>query len=135
MMHNMMRPQWGGANDVAKVLADTIGLTPSTQPLYTQPTELQLYVNTLSKDVDRDIVVMDVNKNIIADTVAANKGTTYGYDNQGEVMATMKDGKIRSFIEKSTDYTQGITEMVYQLKNAQGGVVGALLVSTASLGQ
>lgn len=135
MMHNMMRPQWIGANDSVKVIADTIALTPSTQPLFTQPVALQEYVTTVSKDLDRDIVVMDTNKNILADTVAANKGTTYGYDAQGEVAATIKDGKQRLFVEKSTDYTQGINEMVYPLKNAQGTTIGALLVSTSSLSQ
>lgn len=56
-------------------------------------------------------------------------------DTQGEVAATIKDGKSRTFVEKSPDYMQGIIEMVFPLKDGQGKVLGALLISTNSATQ
>lgn len=92
------------------------------------PADLQNYVTNLSKSLNRDIVILDKNQKVLADTVSANKETTYGYDTNGEIKATLTDGKARLFEEKSVDYPNGLAELVVPIINANG-ITGAVLIS------
>lgn len=93
--------------------------------------DLQNYVTALSKELSRDIVVMDSSQKILADTVVTNKGTFYTADKNSEIKMTIEDGQTRFFEEKSTDYPNGIIEVVVPTKNASGQVVGAVLISNS----
>lgn len=115
----------------ANMVAITVGQFPSGAPLYTQVIQLRAYVSALSKTMGRDIVVMDKNKVIWADTVSANNGKKFMEDKKDEVAKTIADGQARSFIEAGNDYPQGIHQSVVQLKNASGTVVGAVVMSSS----
>jgi len=119
--------------DVASLIATTIGQYPSTQPMYTQPLVLENYVATLSKELKRDVVVMDTTRKILADTVVGNMGSKYTSDTNNEIGKTIEDGNTRSFTETSKDYPSGLSEIVFPVKNDKGQIVGAVLVSTSSI--
>lgn len=128
MHYNAMQMPAGSISDYAMIIATTISQYPATAPLYTQAS-LQNYVATVSKTLKRDVVVIDANKKILADTLPANQGTNYSYDQNGEIRQTLKDGISRSFWEKSTDYPTGLSEVVVPMKNANNQIIGAVIVS------
>lgn len=132
--HNAMQMPTGNISDYATIIAATIADYPAPTPLYTQPS-LQNYIATVSKDLNRDIVVLDANKKILADTVPAQVGTNYSYDLNGEIRQTLKDGVSRSFWERSSDYPDGISEVVVPMKNAKNQIIGAVIVSNTTLGR
>ncbi len=82
---------------------------------------------------NRDVVVLDLNKVILADTVTQNIGSKYPHDKGNEISQTLADGKTRTFIEKSVDYPKGVKETAYAVKNAKGKIIGAVIISTAPL--
>lgn len=84
----------------------------------------------IGKQSNRDIVVLDKNKTILADTVSQNIGTKYPHDKKNEVTMTLADGRTRTFVEKSVDYPKGIKETVYAVRNKKGQIIGALIVSS-----
>lgn len=135
MNQQQMQQPVSSVNDYATVVATTIAGYPQTIPLYTQPDILQNYVTTLSKELKRDIVVVDKSQKVLADTIATNNGSTYTYDKEDEVGLTIKDGIARSFLEKSPDYPNGISEVVVAMKNANGDTLGAVIVSNFQVAQ
>lgn len=132
MMNTNQQPA-GSISDYASILATTVASYPQANPLYTQPAALQNYVATLSKELDRDIVVLDTSRKVLADTVAANVGTNYSYDMYHEIDQTLKDGQARTFTEKSVDYKDGISELVVPMKDANNKVIGAVIVSNTTI--
>lgn len=123
-----------GADSVedADMLATTL-MYPQTASLLSQKAELQNLVSTLSKQTKRDIVVMDMHKVILADSVSSSAGKIYSFDPNKEVEKTLTDGNPRSFVEKSSDYPSGVNETVVALKDTKGSVVGALILSYSTL--
>ncbi len=97
------------------------------------PSGLQNFVAALSKQLRRDVVIMDKSEKILADTIPVNNGKTYAYDSNNEVRMTIEDGKTRSFEEKSADYPNGILEIVVPMKNASGQVTGAVVISDSQI--
>jgi len=47
----------------------------------------------------------------------------------------MKDSVSRSFTEKSTDYPNGISRVVVPIKDANNQVIGAVILSNATVGK
>jgi len=132
------------AMDRYQYLARVLGasqVTPDSSPTYAalilegiayqQPGQLQAYISTVSKELGKDVVVVDTQKKILADKFPANIGSIYTYDKGNEVTQTLKDGSGRMFFERSPDYPDGIQELVLPIKNAQGTITGALLVQTS----
>jgi hypothetical protein len=70
-----------------------------------------------------DIVVIDTNLKVVADTIAANVGTVFAEDAGKEV------GQPRTFVEKGKDYPQGLRQRVFAIKDGTGKIVGAVVVS------
>jgi sensor histidine kinase regulating citrate/malate metabolism len=132
-LHSMDNRREMNSVEDATVVAMTVGQYPSAQPIYSQPKELQTYVTNFSKQTHRDLVVMDNNKKILADTVPANIGIGFGEDKNGEVAKTIFDGLQRTFTETSVDYPQGLEETVVVLKDASGKTVGAVVLSTSPI--
>jgi len=81
------------------------------------------------KKARHDIVVIDTDKKIVADTIVANVGTKFTDDSGNEVGLTLKDGKPRLFLEKSKDYPQGLQQEVLAVKDKAGKIIGAVVVS------
>jgi ABC-type phosphate transport system auxiliary subunit len=96
-------------------------------------TNLQNYVTALSKQLNRDIVVMDRSQKILADTIPANVGKAYNYDDNNQVTMTIQDGQARTFEEKSADYPNGILQLVVQMKSSQGQITGAVIISKSTV--
>lgn len=130
------RPMQYGSQDSAADAA-TLGMTimtvPAGNPLYRQPKGLQTYVEALSKQTGRDIVIVDKDKMIIADTIPANVGTTYTFDTGDEIKKAMNDEQWHSFVETSTDYSAGISQTAIPLKDTKGSVVGAIIMSSSPI--
>lgn len=125
--------QTAEAVEEANIIGMTITSVPPVVSMFKVTPLLQSYISNLGKQTGRDIVVLDKNKKILADTVPANVGQTYNYDTGGEIAATMQDGNPRSFSEKSTDFPNGIMEEVVQLKDAKGTILGAILISPSNV--
>jgi diguanylate cyclase (GGDEF)-like protein len=115
------------AEPVAHTIANTAKLTGGDQPqLYQQPVRLQEYVSDIHRDLRRDMVVVDAHGRILADVIATNRGQAF--DLGGEVAATIRDGRPRTFVERSADYPQGILQVVVPLRTGQGRIVGAVVM-------
>ncbi|MCL6096833.1 MAG: cell wall metabolism sensor histidine kinase WalK [Patescibacteria group bacterium] len=123
---NQQEKATGRISDYAVIIAD--GASG-----YISSTELQNYVTTLSKSLNRDIVVLDKARKVLADTIPANKGTIYGFDSNNEIQTTLADGKTRQFEERSADYPNGVWEVAVPMKNAKGDIIGAVLVSNTQV--
>jgi hypothetical protein len=113
----------------AKVIVHSLTTQVSGKPLY-KSTDLQNYVMNLSKQLNRDVVVLDTNKKILADTVPGNVGKTFVEDSEGQVAETLKDGMTRGFVETSSDYPKGLNQVVVALKETGGKIVGAVVLSS-----
>jgi diguanylate cyclase (GGDEF)-like protein len=117
------------AEPIAHTVAQSNELTHHDRPdLYLQPDRLQDYLSDIDRDVRRDMVVVGLDRRILADAIPANQGEPFTADPHGEVAATMRDGRPRSFTERSADYPRGILQMVIPLHTDQGKIVGAVLL-------
>jgi diguanylate cyclase (GGDEF)-like protein len=115
------------AEPLAHTIANTAKLTGGDQPpLYQQPVRLEEYVRDIHRDLRRDIVVVDAHGRILADVIGANRGPAF--DLGGEVAATIRDGRPRTFVERSPDHPQGILQVVVPLRTGQGATVGAVVM-------
>lgn len=121
---NAQEKPTGQISEYGLIVAQSVSEVP--------PADLQNYVTNLSKILNRDIVILDKNQKVLSDTVSANKGTTYGYDTNGEIKATLTDGKVRLFEEKSADYPKGLAELVVPITNANQ-ITGAVLISNTQV--
>lgn len=133
MLLNASQPATGPISDYAELIATTVADYPQGGALITQPLQLQNYTVTLSKTLGRDIVIVDMSRKILADTIAANVGTNYSYDQNKEIDQTLKDGASRSFVEKSTDYPEGITETIAPIHDISNRIIGVVLISNTTI--
>lgn len=93
----------------------------------------QTYVSEIADQLNRDVVVVDGSKKILADAVVENKGTTYKFDSNNEVQLTINDGRTRTFEEKSKDYPNGIMQTVVPMRNQKGETIGAVIISNSQI--
>lgn len=115
------------------MIAATIVNVPEANPLIKQSTALENYIKKISTQMERDIVITDPGRKILADTFSSNVGKNYSSDKGGEVAKTIGDGNPRTFLETSSDYPGGINETVIAIKNASGATVGALIISNSTI--
>jgi len=132
VLHSLDQQRILKANEDANAIALSLQY-PSSNPLYKQPRELQNYVAAFSKHTGRDVVVVDTNKVILADTVAKNVGATFKEDKKSEVTMTIADSTPRQFVEQGVDYPNGIAQTVVALHDASGKTVGAVILSTSNV--
>jgi signal transduction histidine kinase/CheY-like chemotaxis protein len=89
------------------------------------------YVRELAGDVNeltqRDMVIVNLRKEVVADVVGRNVGSTYAHD-AGEVMLTLFDGLPRTFFATSEDHPDGIHLVVARITTNDGVAVGALIL-------
>ncbi|MBN3873561.1 sensor histidine kinase [Nostoc sp. JL33] len=124
------------AENVAQVLAISIvhHISDDHESISVQRSEeLQHFANSLHDVQKRDIVVVNRQKLIVADAVPENVGTIFDHDKGNEIQKTMQDNNLRSFLEKSVDYPQGIKLIVIPLTNNQKQVTGAVILEWSSL--
>lgn len=120
--------------DLGQVIATTIGQYPQDKPLLTQPLLLENYVTTVAKQLKRDIVVMDVNRKVLADSIVGNMGSKYSSDTGNEISQSIQDGKTRTFTEVSTDFPSGLSEIIVPVRDGKNTIVGVVLISNAQVG-
>jgi two-component system cell cycle sensor histidine kinase/response regulator CckA len=111
------------AEDVARVMgltlmSDTNKLSPSAQEA----------VLRLHQTEQRDVVLVDANQLILADAIPAEIGQNYTDDTEDEVGSTIKDRKVRTFIEVSKDYPSGIKQIAVPIESETGQVIGAVIL-------
>ncbi len=117
----------------AGMIAATIMTVPANNPLFKQTKALETYIQTLSKQTGRDIVIVNKDRTVLADTLAENVGQVYAYDNGDEVRKSIADGQVHTFVEKSNDYTAGISQTVIPLKAENGDIIGAIVLSNSQV--
>ncbi len=115
------------------MIATTIISIPEGNPLIKQSIALESYIKKISNQMERDIVVTDAGRKILADTFSSNVGKKYSSDKGGEVAMTIGDSLPRTFLEKSADYPGGVNETVIAIKNPQGATIGALIISNSTI--
>lgn len=114
----------------AKIIATTITTQPSiTSPLYLAPAQLEAHIILLSKQLERDIVIIDTERTILADTVPANVGSKYTEDDNKAIDQTLQQGRFGTFVENSRDYPKGLAEVVIPLLDTKNQTVGAVILS------
>jgi PAS domain S-box-containing protein len=116
------------AENVANVLgfiflSDSNQLYSSTQKIITQ----------LHKTQGRDVVLMDSQKKILADAEPSSVGEIYTEDQRDEVAATIRDGKVRTFVEISKDQPVGIKQIVVPVKSNSSQTLGAVILEYTPL--
>ncbi|MEV0901973.1 EAL domain-containing protein [Actinoplanes sp. NPDC049802] len=117
----------GIAMDVALGLAvDTEDEVVS--PLYYSPEALDNYLQRMHETQQRDAVVVDYAEYILGDVVKENIGHIFDHDLGNEVGRTIADGESRVFVETSSDYPDGIKQVVVPMRSKAGKTVGAIIV-------
>ncbi len=112
------------ASNVVESIAVSVGRYPASA---------QDYVAQLNKSQHRYTEIVDLQKRILADPNNANMFTIYKSDPNGEVAATLEDGKIRTFVEYSKASAQSANIIVAPVYNASGKISGAAIVDYTSL--
>lgn len=125
---------WMNSQDRPNGRVSDYGLIISrTASKYVAGDKMEEYVQNVSKDLGRDVVIMDRNKNVIADTVSKNVGSVYSLDLGNQINQTIADGQIRSFEERSEDYPNGLVEIVVPMRDSKNQINGVVLVSSSQL--
>jgi nitrogen fixation/metabolism regulation signal transduction histidine kinase len=105
------------------LLSDSNGFSPSAQQI----------VSELNQAEKRDVVVVDTNQLILADSVAADIGKNFTEDPDGEVRATMMDRRARTFVEISSDSPLPMKQVVVPVQTSSGRVIGAVVLEYTQL--
>jgi diguanylate cyclase (GGDEF)-like protein len=102
------------------------------------PQALQSFVAGLDDLYKRDLVIVDLNKKGIADAEGEELGLIYSHDLDNEVGQTLRDGQLRTFVEKNERHPEGINQMVVPLFSSghtAGVPVGALILEYTGIRQ
>ncbi|MEH1882394.1 sensor histidine kinase [Nostoc sp.] len=94
---------------------------------------LQEHVQSLHKQRQRDLEIVDRNKIILADVVAEDIGTRLDRDRNNEVGKTIQDDIPRIYIEVSPEYPQGIQLIAVAFKTSKGETIGAVILEYTPL--
>ena len=96
---------------------------------------LQEHVESLHKQRQRDLEIVDRNKIILADVVTEDIGTRLDHDRNNEVGKTIHDGIPRTYIESSPEYPNGIQLIAVAFKTSKGETIGAVILEYTPLYQ
>ncbi len=96
------------------------------------PASLQSFISVLFTARQRDLVVVDPQRQILAEANPDEIGTVFDHDQNGEVATTLKDGQARSFIEISPEFPQGLQQTITPIRDSGGNIIGAAIVGPSS---
>ncbi|MEH2113024.1 ATP-binding protein [Nostoc sp.] len=96
---------------------------------------LQEHVESLHKQRQRDLEIVDQNKIILADVVTEDIGTLLDHDRNNEVGKTIQDGITRTYIEASPEYPNGIKLIAVAFKTSKNETIGAVILEYTPLYQ
>ncbi|MEH2062882.1 MAG: ATP-binding protein [Nostoc sp.] len=94
---------------------------------------LQEHVESLHKQRQRDLEIVDRDKIILADVVPEDIGTRLDHDRNNEVGKTIHDGIPRTYIESSLEYPNGIQLIAVAFKTSKGETIGAVILEYTPL--
>ena len=125
------------ARDLARVVAYEAALDNGHHEAGSSE-HLQRYIEGLHRLYGRDIVIVDARKRGIADVIATEIGQVFDHDQGDEVGRTIKDGKVRQFVEHSPSYPEGAKQIT--VPRHQGGdlhapIVGAVILEYTQIYQ
>lgn len=103
--------------------------------LFDRPALLQELVEKWAQVQKRNITIVDPDRQIVANVVSKDIGTTYRHDTGNEVALTIHDGLPRTFVETSADHHAGIRQMAVPIRAGDRRIVGALLFDYTTLYQ
>jgi len=112
----------------AKHLSETISLAATGDP-----ENLQSFITQLHASQRRDVEIVDLDQRILVDAILEDVGTVLTHDPGDEVRLTIQDGQPRTFVETSSDYPQGIRQLVTPLKDPTGKIIGATIIEYTGL--
>jgi signal transduction histidine kinase len=95
--------------------------------------DLQNHVQSLHKQRQRDVEIVDRNKIILADVVEEDIGKRLDHDRNNEVGKTLHDGIPRTYIESSPEYPNGIKLIAVAFKTSKGEIIGAVILEYTPL--
>jgi GAF domain-containing protein/HAMP domain-containing protein len=133
---NMMQDTVSNASNVAESIALAVGRNPAGA---------QDYVSQLSMQQQRNVTILDLHKQIVADPQISAVFTTYNSDPAGEVAATMQDGHTRIFTPLGSGSGQthmmsmgdmgptGTNMIVVPVRDQSGKISGAAIVDYSSI--
>ena len=116
------------ARDVARVVGFL--LTSGSNKLSESAQET---VASLHRTQGRDVVLMDSNQVVIADAHPSQIGKRFTENPSDEVGATLKDRRVRTFVEVSKEYPAGIKQIVVPVEGESGEVLGAVVLAYTPL--
>jgi PAS domain S-box-containing protein len=90
-------------------------------------------IRRLHETEGRDVVLVDTHKRVLADANPASIGAIFIEDEHDEVAATIKDGKVRTFVEISQDEPLGIKQVVAPVQSESGKMLGAVILEYTPL--
>ncbi|MEH1925446.1 ATP-binding protein [Nostoc sp.] len=96
---------------------------------------LQKHVESLHKQRQRDLEIVDRNKIIQADVFTEDIGTRLDRDRNNEVGKTIEDGITRTYIETSPEYPNGIKLIAVAFKTSKNETIGAVILEYTPLYQ
>jgi two-component system cell cycle sensor histidine kinase/response regulator CckA len=90
-------------------------------------------VAKLHQTQGRDVVLVDINQLVLADASSVDIGQRYTKSPNDEVGATIKDGRVRTFLQISQEYPTGLKQIVVPVESDAGQVIGAVILEYTSL--
>ncbi len=93
----------------------------------------QQIVTKLHQTQGRDVVLLDSNGVVVADSVASRVGKPFPANPSDEVGATIRDRQVHTFLEASEEYPAGIKQIVVPVEGESGQVLGAVILGYAPL--
>ncbi|MEV4411501.1 GGDEF domain-containing protein [Catellatospora sp. NPDC049609] len=118
------------ARRLAQLIAYDIGSGLSgEQPL--DRAQLQGYLDDLRRQVQGDVEVVDLRRNVLADTLPEGRATLLGADAGGQVAATIRDGLPRLIDRDGASSAMKI--VVVPIRTEGEGIVGAVLMDYSVL--
>ena len=122
----------GAAKDIALGLP-TARAGQTSVPLFYNPEALASYLDRLHQNQNRDIVVVDRFKRILADAAPEDVGETFTEDSGDEVTHTIEDGKPRIFVEHGDDSPKPMLQVVVPVTGPANIVKGAVILEYTQL--
>jgi signal transduction histidine kinase/DNA-binding response OmpR family regulator/HPt (histidine-containing phosphotransfer) domain-containing protein len=120
------------AQRVADVVASAIVFDPpgTARSLWDDKSALQQYVSSIHEEQQRDVAVLDLQRNTRADAIPAEAGQRFS-DPSGAVDKTLADGVPRTFVESVG--TERIRQLVTAIRGPGHRIVGAVVLEYSPL--
>ena len=93
----------------------------------------QQIVTKLHQTQGRDVVLLNSDQVVVADSVPSRVGKPFTANPSGEVGATIRDRQVRAFFETSKEYPAGSKQIVVPVEGESGQVLGAVILGYAPL--